>query len=211
MTVYDISAPLRGDLPVWPGEQGLRRELVAEQPEDPATVSHLSLGAHTGTHVDAPVHFLPGGGGVETFPPDAFVGRCHVVDLRGVHERIGADDLSRADLPAGAERILARTRNSGWSRTDRAFREDYVAYDPSAAQWCLDRGVRLLGIDYVSIETFAAQHDGFPVHKALLGAGVAVLEGLDLDGVAAGAYDLAALPLLLPGSDGAPARAVLVG
>lgn len=211
MAVYDISAPLRGDLPVWPGERGLHRELVAEQPEDPATVSHLSMGAHTGTHVDAPVHFLPGGGGVETFPPDAFVGRCHVLDLRDVPERIGADDLRRRDLPAGTERILARTRNSGWSRTERAFREDYVAYDLSAAQWCLDRGVRLLGIDYVSIETFAAQHAGFPVHTALLGAGVVVLEGLDLDGVAPGAYDLAALPLLLPGSDGAPARAVLTG
>jgi arylformamidase len=208
--VHDISAPLRADLPVWPGEQGMRRDVVAEQPEDPATVSKLSFGAHTGTHVDAPVHFLAGAGGIEAYAPEVFVGPCHVVDLRAVAERIRADDLEAAGVPPGAERILARTRNSGWSTTETAFREVYVAYDLSAAQWSLSRGVRLLGIDYLSIEAFDAEGQGHPVHRALLGSGVAILEGLDLAGVAAGVYDLVALPLLVPGSDGAPARAILV-
>lgn len=210
MRVHDVSAPLRPDLPAWPGEEGMRRVLVAAQPRDPATVSRLSLGAHTGTHVDAPVHFLPGRAGVEAFPPDVFVGGCHVVDLRHVARRIGADDLEAAGLPDDPQRILALTRNSGWSRTDTAFREGYVAYAPSAAEWSLARGVRLLGIDYLSIETFDAEEEGHPVHRALLGAGVAILEGLDLAGVAPGVYDLVALPLLVPGSDGAPVRAALV-
>ncbi len=210
MAVHEISAELRPDLPTWPGEEGLRRTLVAEPPEAPATVSHLALGAHTGTHVDAPVHFLPEGGGVDALPADALVGPCHVADLRHVADRISGDDLAGVGLPAGIDRVLARTRNSGWSRTDRAFREDYVAFDPSAAAWCLDHGVRLLGIDYLSIEPFDAEDAGHPVHKALLGAGVVILEGVDLVDVEPGAYDLAALPLLVPGADGAPARALLI-
>jgi arylformamidase len=208
--VHDVSAPLREDLPVWPGEEGMRRTLVAQQPDDPATVSHLAFGAHTGTHVDAPVHFLPGEAGVEAFAPDVFLGRCYVADFRDVEATIGAADLTLAGLPDDAERILAKTRNSGWSAESTEFREDYVAYDLSAAEWCLARGVRLLGIDYLSVEEFGADEDEHPVHKALLGAGVAILEGLDLAGVEPGGYELAALPLRIPGSDGAPVRAVLI-
>lgn len=206
--VHDISAPLRPDLPIWPGEEGLRRTLVATQPADPANVSHLAMGAHTGTHIDAPVHFLPGGGGIDDLAPDTFVGPCHVADLRHLTDTIGAGDLDEASIPEEIVRILALTRNSGWSHADTSFRRDYVAYDLSAAEWCVDRGIRLLGIDYLSIEAY--ESDDHPVHKALLGAGVAVLEGVDLFGVSPGAYHLVALPILIPGSDGAPVRAVLI-
>lgn len=208
MPVHDITAPLRPDLPTWPGEDGLQRNLVATQPEDDATVSHLAFGAHTGTHIDAPVHFLQGKEGIEALSPDLFVGPCCVVDLRHVTHLIDADALDSAGIPEGTERILALTRNSGWSASDTEFRHAYVAYDLSAAEWCLERGIRLVGNDYLSIETFEA--DGHPVHKTLLGAGVAVLEGVDLAGVEPGEYDLVALPILIPGSDGAPVRAVLI-
>lgn len=206
--IHDISAPLRDDLPTWPGEEGLKRTLVATQPDDDATVSHLAFGAHTGTHIDAPVHFLVEGSGIDAFPSEVFVGPCFVADLRHVPELITGDDLNEAGIPEECIRVLALTRNSGWSHGDTEFRSDYVAFSASAAAWCLDRGVRLLGNDYLSVEAF--ESDGFPVHVALLGAGVALLEGIDLEGVSPGSYELVALPILVPGSDGAPARAVLV-
>jgi arylformamidase len=210
VAVHDISAGLRADLPTWPGEQGLRREITARQPEDPATVSHLAMSAHAGTHVDAPIHFLPGAAGIDAYSPEVFVGPAYVCDLRAVESTITADDLARAGMPDDVDRIVGLTRNSGWSREETAFREDYVAYDMTAAEWCLERGIRLVGIDYLSVEAFGADEKGHPVHRALLGAGIAILEGLDLAGIEPGTYDLAALPLLVPGSDGAPARAVLI-
>jgi arylformamidase len=173
MAHYDITAPLRDDLPVWPGQEGLVRRLVENQQDgDPATTSHLSLGAHTGTHIDAPVHFLPGAAGGEVGPRDALVGPVHFAAIAGVAGLIGAADLDAAGIPAGTQRLLARTRNSGWGRADTAFRENFVAYDESAARWCLDRGLLLAGIDYLSVEPFDAQERGFPVHTLLLEAGM---------------------------------------
>jgi arylformamidase len=210
MAVHDITAPLRPDLPAWPGQQTFEREVVKDVAEgDPSTLSVLRLGSHNGTHFDAPGHFLPGGAGIEALPLEACVGPAHVVDLTHVEGGITAEDLERAGLPADVERLLARTRNSGWSLADTGFREDFVGFGPSAADWCLERGIRLLANDYLSIEPFDAAERGFPVHHALLPAGVVILEGVDLDGVAAGRYELAALPVLILGGDGAPARAML--
>ncbi|HEV8571423.1 MAG TPA: cyclase family protein [Actinomycetota bacterium] len=210
MRIHDVTAPLREDLPVWPGEEGLRRRLVKDQARgDSSTVSHLSLGAHTGTHIDAPVHFLEGGGGIDALPAEALVGPAVVAGLEGVQGRIAASDLEAA-VPEGVERLLLKTRNSGWSKSDTSFREDFVALDPSAAEWCVARRVRLVGIDYLSIEPFGSGSRGHPVHRALLGAGVVIVEGLDLAAVEPGSYLVAALPLAVPGSDGAPARVVLV-
>lgn len=186
----------------------MKRTLVSTQPTDDATVSHLSFSAHSGTHIDAPVHFLLDEGGVETFALEAFIGPCFVADLRHVAGVITGDDLEGADVPEGNARVLALTRNSGWSRHDTEFRPDYVGFERSAADWCLHRGLRLLGNDYLSVEAF--DNDGFPVHKTLLAAGIALLEGIDLEDVAPGTYQLVALPILIPGSDGAPARAVLI-
>lgn len=208
MRIHDISVPLRENLPTWPGEEGMRRTLVSLQPAHDATVSHFSFTAHTGTHVDAPIHFLPHGGGVETFAPEVFMGPCFVADLRHIADVITGDDLEDAGAPEGMTRLLALTRNSGWSRDMAPFRSDYVAFASSAADWCLERGIKLLGNDYLSVETY--DNDDFPVHKALLAAGVALLEGLDLAGVDPGSYDLVSLPILIPGSDGAPVRAVLL-
>lgn len=208
MRIHDVTASLREDLPTWPGEEGFQRRPVKDLAKgDRSTVSHLSLGAHTGTHVDAPVHFIEGGGGIDAIAVEALVGPAVVAGLDHVERTIGGDDLEDS-VPAGTQRLLVKTRNSGWSAGDTEFREDFVALDPSAAEWCVARGVRLVGIDYLSIEPYGSS--GHPVHRALLQAGVVILEGLDLSGVQPGTYTVAALPLLVPGGDGAPARVVLL-
>jgi arylformamidase len=210
LRVHDITAPLREDLPTWPGEEGLRRRLVKDFAKgDNSTVSHLSLGAHAGSHVDAPLHFIEGSGGIDALDVEALVGPAVVAGLDHVERVIGADDLE-ASVPDGEQRILLKTRNSGWSASDTEFREDFVALDPSAAEWCVARRVRLVGIDYLSIEPYGSGSKGHPVHRALLEAGVVIVEGLDLSGIEAGPYVVAALPLLVPGGEGAPARVVLL-
>lgn len=211
MVIHDISAPLRADLPSWPKEEGLERKLRSSMMlGDSANVSQLSLGAHTGTHVDAPAHFLQEGAGVDSLALDALVGPAVVVDLRHIRGAITSRDLDAAGIAPGAERVLARTRNSGWSEKDTSFREDFTAYELSAAQWLVDRGVRLVGIDYLSIELFGSGPAGHPVHKTLLGKSIVILEGIDLASVAPGEYFLVTAPLLIPDSDGAPARAFLL-
>lgn len=208
--LIDISAPLTSELVTWPGVvERFDRELVASFDDgDGMEVSHFHLGAHAGTHVDAPKHFVPGAGGIESVPLDALIGTAYVVEIPTGSPVITAA-LLEAGVPDGTERLLAKTDNSGWSNRDAEFREDYIAFDESAADWCLEREIRLVGIDYLSVEPFDADERGYPVHKKLLGAEVAVVESLDLAGVAPGRYDLTVLPLLVPGSDGAPARAVL--
>lgn len=211
--IHDISAPLRAELVTWPGvvERFDRHTVASFDAGDAMTVSHLHMGAHAGTHIDAPCHFLPDGGGIETLPTDALIGPAYVIDVPDGAAVISAELLEALAIPAGTTRLLARTSNSGWSGRAAAFDEGYVAYDTSAAAWCVDRGLVLVGIDYLSVEPYDADARGFPVHKTLLGARVVVLESLDLAAVPAGAYDLVVLPLLIPGSDGAPARAVLLG
>jgi arylformamidase len=210
MKIHDVTAPLRADLPTWPGEEGLHRRLVKDLAKgDGSTVSHLSLGAHTGTHVDAPVHFIEGSGGIDDLDVESLVGPAVVVGFDHVEGTVGADDLE-ASVPAGEHRILLKTRNSGWSGSDTEFREDFVALDPSGAEWCVARQVRLVGIDYLSIEPYGSGRQGHPVHRALLEAGVVIVEGLDLSGIEAGSYVVAALPLLVSGGEGAPARVVLL-
>src|ERR687897_462815 len=209
MRIHDISVPLRADLPHWPEEQGLVRHVTSDPTKgDEATVSFLELGAHTGTHIDAPKHFIADGAGIERLPLDVLTGVVLVADLTDVEGPISATDL--AHLPPGVERLIAKTRNSGWSRTDTEFRRDYIAYDASAAEWCVENGVQLLGIDYLSIESFGGGEPGHPTHRTLLEDGIVVLEGLDLEGVEAGTYFLVALPLLIPNCDGAPERAILL-
>lgn len=210
--IHDISAPLRAELVTWPGvvERFDRHTVASFDAGDAMTVSQLHLGAHAGTHIDAPCHFLPGGGGIETLPTDALIGPAHVIDVPPGAAVISADLLDDMAIPEGTTRLLARTSNSGWSRRATAFDEGYVAFDAPAATWCVDHGMVLVGIDYLSVEPFDADARDFPVHRTLLGAGVVVLESLDLAGVPPGSYDLVVLPLLIPGSDGAPARAVLL-
>jgi arylformamidase len=211
MAVYDVSAPLGPDLPSWPGNAGFQRDVVASfGAGDGVTLSEFSFSAHTGTHMDAPCHFIEGGAGIEALAMDSLYGPAQVIGLEHLSGPITAASLDGAGIPVETQRLLAKTRNSGWSRSGAGFQEDFIALDASAAQWCVENGIRLIGIDYLSIEPFGSGKNGYPTHKTLLGAGVVILEGLDLAGVTPGFYSVAALPLLVPGSDGAPARVILL-
>lgn len=208
MRIYDVSVPIGPDLPVWPGDPAPRVERVKRiEHGDGVNVTALSTGVHTGTHVDAPLHFLRDGAPVEALDPKVLMGPARVVDVGDVR-RIDADVLDGLDPGGELTRLLLRTSNSAlWDEGPR-FEPDFSALDPSGARWVVERGIRLVGIDYLSIQRF--DEKGAETHRVLLQAGVVILEGLRLDKVRPGAYGLVCLPLLLPGAEGAPARALLV-
>jgi arylformamidase len=201
---------LRPDLPTWPGEPGPKlvphSRIAAGRS---ANVSILTLGDHTGTHVDPPVHMLEGGYGADRLPLPAMLGPCRVLRYDG-QGHIGGEWLERQSLPASTARVLFRTRNSErWRAGQREFDQNFCALDQTAGRWLADREIVLVGIDYLSIEPFGSSPKGHPVHKALLRKGVVIVEGLDLHEVEPGEYDLACLPLKILDGDGAPARVVL--
>ena len=210
MPIYDISVPVSEETPVYSGDPGI--EIVAHasmERGDPANVSLLRLGAHTGTHIDAPSHFIEGAPGVISLPLDALVGEARVVE---VPPDAGAVEEShvRPEALRGATRVLFKTRNSAfWEDPRGRFREDFVYIEPAAARALVAAGVRLVGFDYLSVEKFGSE--GFETHLALLSAGVVIVEGLDLRPVGPGLYDLCCLTLKIAAGigDGAPARAVL--
>jgi arylformamidase len=211
MRIYDISVPITpGETPVFPGDPGVEvTSFLAISRGDAANVTALNFGAHTGTHVDAPAHFIEGAPGLQTLSLEAFAGEARVVeierDARAVEERHVTDETIK-----GATRVLFKTRNSSfWTDPRGRFREDFTYVAPDAARALVLRGVRLVGFDYLSVEKFGSE--GFETHMALLSNGVVIVEGLDLRAVAAGVYELICLPLkIAAGSgDGAPARAIL--
>lgn len=196
MAIIDISLPLGPDTPLYPGDPPARVERLSEAcGGDTYALSRLTLGSHAGTHVDAPAHFLPGGATVDALALDACIGPALVLDLRELAGPIAAAEL--AGLPRGAERVLLR----GGAPTDGRW------LSLEAAELLVERAVRLVGIDSLSV---AAPESPGAVHRLLLAAGLVILEGLDLRAAPAGAYTLVCLPLKLTGGDGAPARAVLV-
>jgi arylformamidase len=203
MEIIDVSVPIREDMPVYDGNPGVRLTRVQAIEEGAsANVSDLELGTHTGTHVDAPLHFIPDGDAVETLPLEVMVGPAHVVDATSLDGPIDADSLAGLDLPRGAERLILKTPNSElWARND--FTRDFIRLTADGARLLIGRGVRLVAIDYLSIGDQDA-------HRVLLGSGVIALEGLDLRQVEPGPYQLVCLPLRLVGSDGAPARVILI-
>lgn len=201
----DITVPVREGMPVWPGETSPRIWRSKELARDGVNVTELVLGAHTGTHVDAPVHFVRGGGGVESLPPDVLIGPARVLTVTGGPE---VDRAALAAVPEGCVRLLLRTANrERWGAAATRFDADFVGLSVEAAEWLAERGTRLVGIDYLSVQPY--RHERPRVHQALLGAGVVLLEGIDLSAVRDGDYELVCLPLLVPGADGAPARAVI--
>ncbi|CDM64258.1 cyclase family protein [Pyrinomonas methylaliphatogenes] len=211
MRIYDISVPIRSRTPVYPGDPPISIETwMALARGDVANVSQLRFGAHTGTHVDAPAHFISDGMKAEDLPLEALIGEAVVVEVPEEERAIEVSFLEKQDLPRYG-RILFRTRNSSWWKngTDR-FREDYVYLTPEAARALVERGTLLVGIDYLSIEGYGSTD--FPTHKILLNNGVVIVEGLNLSEVPGGIYELVCLPLLIAegAGDGAPARAVLI-
>ncbi len=210
MKIHDVTLVLRPDMPVWPNEKGpeitpLRRLAKG----DGANVSVVSFANHTGTHVDPPVHFIDGATTVDRLPLDALVGPCAVVAYEGT-EHIGASWLGGAGIDGAGERVLFKTRNSELWRQGAPFAKDFVAIDGSGADWLVARGVKCVGVDYLSVEPFGSGPAGHPVHKTLLRAGVVIIEGLDLSAVRPGRYDLVCGAIKLENGDGAPARVFLL-
>lgn len=208
MRIYDITLTISNRLPVWPGDPPVQVSRVLDLARgDAVTLTHLDMGAHTGTHVDAPAHFISGGATVETLPLDVLIGPARVVHVPDV-DVITAEVVATADIPLQTTRVLFRTRNSNlWAQGETEFRTDFVALSEDAARWLVAHGIRLVGVDYLSVAGFENPR---PVHEILLRAGVIVVEGLDLSAIPAGEYDLVCLPLKIAGAEGAPARVVLI-
>jgi arylformamidase len=210
MTIYDISVPLCSTMPTYPGDPGVEiSKWMTLESGDAANVSFIKFGAHTGTHVDAPAHFIAGASPVECLPLDVLVGRALVEEIPSEQMVIDEEIVERVCL-TGAIRILFKTRNSDfWNQTNGSFRSDFTYLSTAAAERLVRHGVKLVGIDYLSIEKF--QSKDFATHHALLSHNVVIIEGLDLRAVTPGQYELICLPLRIrDGSgDGAPARAIL--
>ena len=196
--IFDISVPVRPGMITYPGDPTVSLERVVSLAEGGVcNLSKLDFGVHSGTHVDAPVHFIDGAPGAEALSLDVLIGPARVVDATHA-DRLDAEALAGFEL---AERVLLKTRNSElWAR--ESFSDDHVGLTESGATALVDAGVRLVGIDYLTLGDEKA-------HRALLGAGLVAVEGLDLRNVEPGEYELICAPLKLVGSDGAPARVLL--
>ena len=206
--LYDLTLPISPSMVTWPGDPPVRvaqRASIARG--DACNVSELSLGSHTGTHLDAPYHMLEQGARLDALSLDLLVGKAWVLDC-GSRTRIEVQDL--AGVPPGVQRLLLKTANSElWRRGVQEFQREFVVISLEAAHWIVAQGVRLLGVDYLSVERPGS--GSHPVHHALLGAGMVVVEGLDLSAIEQGWYNLICLPLKVAGGDGAPARVVAIG
>jgi arylformamidase len=203
MKVYDISVPIRPGMIVYDGNPEVALERVDSIPDGAhANVSRLELGVHTGTHVDAPLHFIEGAAGSESLELEPLIGPAVVVDATSADGVLNEEMLGGLNIPTGVERVLLKTTNGRlWERD--SFSREFIRLTGSGARYLIGRGVRVVGIDFLSIGNEEA-------HQELLGRGVVPLEGLDLRHVEAGEYQLICLPLRLEGSDGAPARAILI-
>lgn len=209
--IYDVTVPISERMPVWPGDPRVQIERTSSiSSGDEANVSRLHLGSHTGTHVDAPHHFIAQGLTVDKLPLEVLVGRALVIDLEDLEgTTIGTFDLAGVHFARNTTRILIKTRNSHlWEARQAEFEREYVHLGLKAAEWLVKRGIRLVGVDYLSVEALNA--DGHRVHHTLLGAGMVIIEGLDLSRVPAGPCQLICLPLKIEGGDGAPARVLVV-
>lgn len=208
MKIYDVTVPISLQTPVYEGDPGIEFDVIhAIAKGAPANVTKITLGVHTATHVDAPNHFIEGTSKVTDMPLDVLIGAARVVEIDENVVEIDAHHIANLN---GAKRILFKTRNSNfWSEMEKGFRKDFTYILPAAARKLVEYGVRLVGIDYLSVEKFGSEK--FKTHTILLENGVVIIEGLDLREVAAGDYELICLPLKLAGGtgDGAPARTVL--
>jgi arylformamidase len=210
MTIYDISLTISPDMPVWPGDPAVELTQVAFIDKGSnANVSHLSFGVHTGTHVDAPHHFLNDKNTVDNLPLEVLTGPCYVMQLPDDIDAITAEVLERMPFPTGTKRILFGTSNSHfWAQGEKTFQTGFVGVTEDGARWLVEKGIKLVGVDYLSVAPYKQSR---PTHVALLEGGVVIVEGLNLSQVPRGFYDLYCLPLKIANCDGAPARAILVG
>ena len=208
MKILDISLPIFPGMVVWPGSSNVSLSRTSDQEHgDDVTVSELSFGVHSGTHIDAPLHFVQGGVGVDSLPLESLCGPA-LVCYEPIASALSAKVFEQMNIPSGTERLLVRTRNSDlWAKGVREFDTDYVGVTTSGAHWLVDHNIKVIGVDYLSVASYS---DLVLPHEILLSAGIIPVEGLNLSEIAAGNYDFYCLPLKLIGADGAPVRAILV-
>lgn len=209
MKIHDVTVTIRPGMVVWPGDHQveLYRNGKIEEGAN-ANVSNLSISVHTGTHVDAPYHFLPTGSTVELLPLDVLVGPVQAVELPDSVLFIDQKVLEAVHIHPETTRILFKTRNSSfWSAADDSFHPDFVGITEDGSQYLVEKGIKLVGIDYLSIAPYKKSR---PTHEVMLNAKMVIIEGLDLSQVDPGTYELYCLPLKLMNTDGAPARVILV-
>ncbi len=200
----DISLRLHAGMPVWPGSAGVAIDQTRTiATGNPANESKLEMDVHCGTHVEAPLHFIDGAEPMSTISLKVLVGPARVEHVEAA-DAIGPAEL--AGVPRGTERLLLRTKNSDRWHATEPFREDYVALTLDGARWIAEHGIKLVGVDYLSVQRWG---DDPETHRVLMRAGVAILEGIDLSGAPAGDYRLTCLPLRLETTEAAPARAIL--
>ena len=209
MRSYDITLTLSDEIPTWPGDPKFSMERFDKiEAGDNTNTTRFEMSAHTGTHVDAPYHFINHGKGVDQLSLKILTGRVYVLHLPNI-DVVTAADLEKADIPPRTRRLLIRTRNSEyWAKGVKEFRTDFVGLTADAADYLVKRGVKLVGVDYLSVAPYKQSR---PTHEILLRANLIIVEGLNLAEVAQGRYMLYCLPLKLKGADGAPARAILIG
>jgi len=205
--IYDVTVPIRNSMPVWPSDPPVQltpKSHLSRDGSHTVRLTAIEMGSHTGTHIDAPWHFVENGRRLSEIPIETLVGPATVYEIPGVRS-IGRADLEKRDL-SGKERVLFKTENSKhWN--DGRFYEEFVYLEPEAAQVLVGSGVKLVGIDYLSIDKYKSEKH--PSHFVLLERNVVIVEGLNLSKVAPGKYNMAALPLNLQDADGAPTRVIL--
>ncbi|MDQ3799561.1 MAG: cyclase family protein [Acidobacteriota bacterium] len=208
MKIYDITVPVSENVPIYEGDPKVKIEVAASMAKgDAANVTQLCFGAHTGTHVDAPNHFIDGTRKIDRLELEKLIGACRVVEIEDGVEAIEPQHVENLE---NIERVLFKTRNSAfWNEPETGFRKDFTYITPEAARVLVSKNVKLVGIDYLSVEEFGS--DDFMTHVTLLEKEIVIVEGLDLREVPAGDYELICLPLKIvsPTGDGAPARTVL--
>jgi len=206
--IYDISVPLTEHLPVWPTSEKFNITWVKNIDKDGVNESHLSFNTHSGTHIDLPYHFLKSGKKMGDISLERLIGKALVLEFHG-DGNIGPELLSKVPLPSGCRKLLFKTLNSvKYLMEQNGFSEDYVALSLEGAEWVVKNGIDLVGIDYLSIQSFNDKDNR--IHKTLLENNIVILEGLNLKDVGEGVYELFVLPLNIPEAEGAPVRAILI-
>lgn len=207
MKIHDVSLTLSESMHVYPGDPKPHFEKKLQLEEgDIASVTFLKMGAHTGTHVDAPCHFIKGGESIENLPLKLLFGRALLLEVLK-EELITEQVLEEANIPKGTERLLLKTDNSSRWASQKEFDSNYVAISEGGAEYLVKKGIRLIGVDTLSVAPFDA---AAPTHHILLKKNILIVEGLDFSKVRGGSYTFCCLPLKIAGSDGAPARAILI-
>ena len=205
--IYDISMPLSDMTPVWPLSKPFKIKWLKNIEKDGVNESELSFNTHTGTHIDLPFHFIKAGKTVRDLSLERLLGKAMVVEFAGKNN-IDVEFLKTIDIPKDSNKLLFKTLNSQFDVHQSEFRENFIALNLDSTEWIIEKGIDLVGIDYLSIEEYSNTDNR--IHELLLGKDIIILEGLILKHVPEGCYNLFALPLSIPEAEGAPVRAVLI-